>query len=328
MTPGAMTPMPSTPQPQANGPSTPRPMAQAEAELIPPSEASPEGYLNPDDTYRCIITLSMSFSSQLYTDKFEWSLLHPPGAAEHFAKQTCSDLGLTGEWVLAITHAIYEAVLRLKKEACEGGLLSTGGSWGMGGEIDNQSINAEAQAGWRYDAEDFGAEWEPKIEVLSKDEIEKREGDRERQLRRLRRETARFSSTTGMPSFTQQESRGGYFDTPAGGDAETPMGRGERSKKRRRFRSLSPVAKQLATPTEGAGITGWGAGGNGVLSEHERQMFRCRWCQVWGSAVWAVRDGPGPDGYRVSTIFLYTACITNKTTTVSMPKLWSSLRTG
>ena len=169
----------------------------------------------------------------------------------------------------------------------------------MGGEIDNQAMNPETQTGWRYDAEDFGAEWEPKIEMLSKDEIEKREGDRERQLRRLRRETARFSSTTGMPSFAPQESRGGYFDTPAGGDGETPMGRGERSKKKRRFRSLSPVAKALGTPGENL-PAGWGAGGSGVLSEHERQMFRCRWCQVWGSAVWAVRDGPGPDGSRVS----------------------------
>lgn len=295
LTPGATTPMPSTPQADRNETSTPAPAAKAEAQLMFPSDSSPDAYLNPDDTYRCIITLSISLSSRLYTDKFEWSLLHPPGLAEVFAKQTCADMGLGGEWVMAITHAIYEAVLRLKKEACEGGLLSTGGSWGMGGEIDNQAMNLESQSGWRYDAEDFGAEWEPKIEALSKDEIEKREGDRERQLRRLRRETARFSSTTGMPSLPQQESRGGYFDAPA---EDTPMGRGERSKKRRRFRSLSPVAKAAGTPGEANLPAGWGAGGSGVLNEHERQVFRCKWCQVWGSAVWAVRDGPGADGYR------------------------------
>lgn len=30
----------------------------------------------------------------------------------------------------------------------------------------------------------------------------------------------------------------------------------------------------------------------------ERQSWRCKNCAVWGTAVWAVRDGP--DGPRVS----------------------------
>lgn len=300
-TPNASTPAPSTPGPTqfSNGA-----LITAEATLIPesiPQAEETDPYLNPDDTYRCIINLSISLSSRLYSDKFEWSLLHPPGAAELFAKQTCADMGLSGEWVLAITHAIYEAVLRLKKEACEGGMY--------GLELDNQCVRYEEGAGWRYDADDFGAEWEPKFEKLAKEEIEKREGDRERQLRRLRRETARFSSTAGMvPSARENEAReradyfgGGYGSGVGGGGDETPvMGRGERSKKKRRFRSLSPVAKALnaETSTPGGGIngagTGWGGAAN-QLSEYERQNWRCKWCQVWGSAVWAVRDGPtGP----------------------------------
>lgn len=297
-TPNASTPAPSTPAPiqLPNGA-----LVTAEATLIHdsiPQQETTDPYLNPDDTYRCIITLSISLSSRLYSDKFEWSLLHPPGAAESFAKQTCADMSLGGEWVLAITHAIYEAVLRLKKEACEGGMY--------GLEVDNQCVRYEEGAGWRYDADDFGAEWEPRFEKLAKEEIEKREGDRERQLRRLRRETARFSSTAGMvPSARENEAReradyfGGGYGSGVGGGAgdETPvMGRGERSKKKRRFRSLSPVAKALnATENMGGGSngvgTGWGGAAN-QLSEYERQNWRCRWCAVWGSAVWAVRDGP------------------------------------
>ena len=300
-TPNASTPAPSTPAPTqlANGA-----LVTADATLIPesiPRTQETDPYLNPDDTYRCIISLSISLSSRLYSDKFEWSLLHPPGAAESFAKQTCADMGLSGEWVLAITHAIYEAVLRLKKEACEGGMY--------GLELDNQCVRYEEGAGWRYDADDFGAEWEPKFERLAKEDIEKREGDRERQLRRLRRETARFSSTAGMvPSARENEAReradyfgGGYGSGMGGGGDETPvMGRGERSKKKRRYRSLSPVAKALAGAADntGGGIngagTGWGGAAN-QLSEYERQNWRCKWCLVWGSAVWAVRDGPmGP----------------------------------
>lgn len=203
---------------------------------------------NPDDTYRCTINLNINLLNRLYSDKFEWSLLHPPGFAEIFAKQTCADLGLAGEWVPAMTHAIYEAVLRLKKEACEnGGLVGYG-------DIDNDAAEG-AEAGWRYDPEHLADEWEPKVEMLSKEEIEKREGDRERQLRRVRRETARFSSTANMSGGMPQ---GDYFAAPEPQDQ--PMGRGERSKKKRRFRSLSPQGRDTPDTTG----TGYGGGAGGL----------------------------------------------------------------
>ncbi|KAK7890353.1 Chromatin structure remodeling complex protein sfh1 [Exophiala xenobiotica] len=292
------TPAPSTPRPATltNGAAVTAIASPLPADpLIVPDDPTEDPHMNPDDSFRCIITLSIYLSSRLYQDKFEWSLLHPPGAAEAFAKQTCADMGLNGEWVMAITHAIYEAVLRLKKEACEGGMIMIGGgAWG-GGELDNQAIRAEEGAGWRYDIDDFGAEWEPKFEALSKEEIEKREGDRERQLRRLRRETARFSSTAGMvPSAREQEAqlRGSYFDYTAvgtGGEETPSLGRGERSKKKRRFRSLSPVGK--AQTPESSASAAWGGEGN-RLQEYERQTWRCKHCLIWGNAVWAVRDGP------------------------------------
>lgn len=294
---GQATPLRGT-RPSTPAPATPKVTAIAEpvaaADHIEPSAEDP--FLNLDDTYRCIISLSLYHSSRLYQDKFEWSLLHPAGAAEVFAKQTCADMGLNGEWVLAITHAIYEAVLKLKKETCESGnLILGGGIWGRG-EIDNQAVRIEEGAGWRYDDTDFGAEWEPKLEILSKEEIEKREGDRERQLRRLRRDTARFTSTTGMtPSTRQQEAeqRAGYFDMPGLGmfGDESAMGRGERNRKKRRLRSPSPSA---GTPANEADDNAWGGEG-GRLLDYERNSWRCTHCLVWGSAVWAVRRGPrGP----------------------------------
>ncbi|OAX84333.1 hypothetical protein ACJ72_01303 [Emergomyces africanus] len=97
-------------------------------------------------------------------------------------------------------------------------------------------------------------------------------GDRERQIRRLRRETARFSSTSGIaPDLSRQQSSsgygggGGYFDIP-----DEPMGRGERSKKKRRFRSLSPLGGRSGTPGGGGRGTpdtgaGAGYGGKGKL---------------------------------------------------------------
>ena len=221
---------------------------------------------NPDDTYRCIINLNINLLNQLYSDKFEWSLLHPPGFAEIFAKQTCADLGLAGEWVPALTHAIYEAVLRLKKEACEnGGLVGYG-------DMDNDAAEG-AEAGWRYEPEHLADDWEPKVEILSKEEIERREGDRERQIRRLRRDTARFSSTANMSSagmpqgdYLQQMYGHTYGGGGGGGGGgigaqneqyDQPLGRGERSKKKRRFRSLSPYGN---TQDVAAGYGGSGGG--------------------------------------------------------------------
>lgn len=234
---GARTPVPiSTPAVPAAVPNG----ISATATALPSEELH-----NPDDTYRCIVTLNINLMNRLYTDKFEWSLLHPPGFAEMFAKTTCADIGLSGEWVAAMTHAIYEAVLRLKKEACEnGGLVGDG-------EIDNDAVEPAIGAGWRYDHEHLCDEWEPKVEFLSKEDIEKREGDRERQIRRLRRETARFSSTANMSGTPQNE----FFNNI---EQQENMGRGERSKKKRRFRSLSPVGRD--TPGAGSGYGGQDGG--------------------------------------------------------------------
>lgn len=296
---GADTPMRNgnshvPPTPSKLGLSTPAPAASQQQDVTATATAilPEDDDFNPDDTYRCIVNLTINLSSQLYTDKFEWSLLHPPGTAEKFAGQTCADLGLAGEWVPAMTHAIYEAVLRLKKEACEAGGLVSGFGAGAPADFPNDAaISASGEAaGWRYDPEHLADDWEPKVEFLSRDEIEKREGDRERQLRRLRRETARFSSNTGM-SGGVPIGFGGLIE-----QEEERMGRGERSKKKRRFRSLSPLARGgtpggRGTPDVPAG----GYGGAGALNDQERSNWRCDHCKIFGNCVWAVRDGPrGP----------------------------------
>ncbi|KAK1759222.1 hypothetical protein QBC47DRAFT_371331 [Echria macrotheca] len=298
--------VPSTPAISSTLPAPPTPVVVQTSAGEVTAAASPmpaeHDDFSPDDTYRCIVNLNINLSSQVYTDKFEWSLLHPPGTAESFAKLTCADLGLHGEWVPAMTHAIYEAVLKLKKEACEsGGLVAGWGATGLGGAGNGEFPNDAAVtaggegAGWRYDPEHLGDDWEPKLETLSKEEIEKREGDRERQIRRLRRETARFSSNTGMAGGVPVGfGFGGLIE-----QEEERMGRGERSKKKKRFRSLSPLARS-GTPGGGGGggrftpdAAMGGYGGGGTLAENERVSWRCAHCKVWGTNVWAVRDGPG-----------------------------------
>lgn len=294
---------PSTPMP--NGATTPSIAVTAQPL---PRDASLSQVHNPPDTHRCVLTLSINMQNRLYTDKFEWSLMHPPGFAEVFAKQTCADLGLNGEWVPSMAHAIYEASLRLKKDMIDNGgtLVGVVGSgidrWGV---VDNEACEfhgtAESAlgvgAGWRFDEDDLGLDWEPKIEVLSKEEIEKREGDRERQLRRARRETARFTTTYALAA--QSSGVNDYFSgglgssvQAIGGGDDERMGRGERSKKKRRFRSLSPIGRD--TPE----VAGFG-GTTQQLTEGERGYWHCDHCRIWGTAVWGVRDGPR--GPRVSS---------------------------
>ncbi|KAK3051654.1 Chromatin structure remodeling complex protein sfh1 [Extremus antarcticus] len=287
------------PTPMPNGTSTPAITATAQPMV---QDTSLSNVHNPPDTHRCVLTLSINLQNRLYTDKFEWSLMHPTGFAEIFAKQTFADLGLSGEWVPSMAHAISEASLRLKKEMIDnGGMLA--GVVGSGvdgyGSIENEACEyhgtAESAfgvgAGWRFDEDGLGIGWEPKIEVLSKDEIEKREGDRERQLRRARRETARFTTTYSMQAQSSglgdyfQGGLGSSFQASVGGEDER-MGRGERSKKKRRFRSLSPAGRD--TPD----IAGFG-GTSGQLTDGERQYWNCSHCKIWGAAIWGVRDGPG-----------------------------------
>ncbi|KAJ5907948.1 hypothetical protein N7495_000630 [Penicillium taxi] len=258
-----------------------------------------DSLLNPDDAYRCVINLNINCQDKLYTDKFEWSLLHPPGMAEEFAKVTCADLSLGGDWVSAIAHGIYEAVLNLKKEVCKsGGIVS--GINGYGTEIDNLAANG-AEAGWRYDPETLADEWDPKVETLTKEEIERREIAHEREIRRLRRDVARFSSTTGItPEVSRQTS--GYFEN----DGDAPLGRGERNKRKRRFRSISPLGTPGGRGTPDTGSAAGYGGGGGTLTDWERQSWRCSNCMVWGTAVWAVRDGPdGPRTLCHNCGFLY-----------------------
>jgi chromatin structure-remodeling complex subunit SFH1 len=306
---------PASPAP--NGTATPGIAVSAQSL---PADASVSSVLNPADSHRCILSISINLQNQLYTDKFEWSLLHPPGFAEIFAKQTCADIGLSGEWVPGMAHAIYEASLRLKKDMLDNGgsLAGVVGSGVNGwGELENEACEyhgtAESAlgvgAGWRFDEDSLGADWEPKIEYLSKEEIEKREGDRERQIRRQRRETARFT-TTIAPLQTHSSGINDYFagglgsqQTNGGGEDER-MGRGERSKKKRRFRSLSPVGRD--TP-EASGF----AGSTLQLTEGERQYWVCSHCKVWGSAVWGVRDGPNGQKVSFDSIPLATTTITN-----------------
>jgi chromatin structure-remodeling complex subunit SFH1 len=159
-------------------------------------------------------------------DHIEWDLLSPL-TPEHFARQLSAELGLTGEAVPLIAHAIHEELVKHKKDVIEWGVLGTstdaqqqqqestpapgtgepekrdrsgysllkdktglGLGWGRAPR-DGRGPKV-LKSIWRDWAE--AEEFATSFEVLTAEDIEKREIERERASRRLRRETSKFQS--------------------------------------------------------------------------------------------------------------------------------------
>ncbi|KAI5963340.1 SFH1 [Candida pseudojiufengensis] len=135
-----------------------------------------------------IIDLSVNLNKQLYQDRIEWDLNQNLVTPEQFAEIVCADLGLSLEFNLAISHALHEIIIRVKKEIIEGSFNN---------EIHNLHLvkGVIFENGLRIFTENSinngNDHWEPSVEVLSSSEIEKRENERIRNLRRLKRENMR-----------------------------------------------------------------------------------------------------------------------------------------
>ncbi|KAK6460376.1 chromatin structure remodeling complex protein SFH1 [Scheffersomyces coipomensis] len=132
-----------------------------------------------------IIDLSVNLNKQLYQDKFEWDLNQTEVTPEDFAQIVVDDLGLPLEFKAAISHSLHEIIIRVKKEISDGTYNS---------EFQNLHLvrGLIFESGIRIFTENSiqnGTDhWEPIVEVLTPAEIEKRENERIRNLRRLKRE--------------------------------------------------------------------------------------------------------------------------------------------
>lgn len=130
-----------------------------------------------------IIQLSILMDSRLFEDKFEWDMCGDM-TPEQFARIVVTDMGIAGEFYPAIAHALHESLLRQKREYFEG-------------HISSHPANQAAfglDAGWRFDQDRRGEDWGPTVENLTPEELERREIERERTLRRMKRESARFNA--------------------------------------------------------------------------------------------------------------------------------------
>jgi len=169
---------------------------------------------------RVILSIDVQIANHHLMDHIEWDLLSPL-TPEAFSAKLCSELGLTGEAVPLIAHAVHEELLKHKKDAIEWGVIGgdrdpgddgtgeraqrdrsgfglvkdkTGLGLGWGRAPRDGRGPKTLKSVWRDWAE--AEEFRTKFEELTAEEVERREIERERASRRLRRETSKFQSST------------------------------------------------------------------------------------------------------------------------------------
>ncbi|KAI8088776.1 uncharacterized protein BX664DRAFT_385381 [Halteromyces radiatus] len=147
---------------------------------------------------RVVINLDLQVGKVNLRDRFEWDLNNTSNnAPEVFSQQMAAELGLGGEYVPIISHAIREQVYRHKRQMVDDYVTDGGITEPLSSAFRNVE-NA--------------AQWTPQMEILSNEELEKLLVAQERNIRRLRREN-RFKrsrrrgsiprtsgSNTGTPS--------------------------------------------------------------------------------------------------------------------------------
>lgn len=144
--------------------------------------------LPPNVEYHVVVDLSVNLDKKLYEDKFEWDLTQTDVTPEEFAEIVVGDMGLSLEFKPAIAHGLHEMVARLKKDIADGSYnFELHKYQQLAGLIFEGNIRIRTDSS----VHNGNAVWEPFIEILSPWEIEKREIERERNTRRLKRENMR-----------------------------------------------------------------------------------------------------------------------------------------
>ena len=214
--------------------------AQIRAQLeewqdVAAAELGMDGALDPDQAgngveelpeCRVILSIDVQIANHHLVDQIEWDLLSPL-TPEEFSRTLCAELGLGGEAVPLVAHAVHEELVKHKKDVIEWGVLAaaeeptnatpvpgtegatpvpekrdrsgysllkdkTGLGLGWGRAPRDGRGPKTLRSVWRdwADAEEFSTTFD----ALTAEEVERREIERERASRRLRRETSKFQS--------------------------------------------------------------------------------------------------------------------------------------
>ncbi|KAJ1649573.1 Chromatin structure remodeling complex protein sfh1 [Dispira simplex] len=265
---------------------------------------------------RVPITLELHVGKQLLRDKFEWDLTttlddeNSQNMPEIFARSLCAELGLGGEFVMLITHSIREQLLRHQRERLDyeietGALASrrhanrsqAKGNIPMSMDDEweeNDMLSEEVSADMTsFRSWSEGDAWVPVIEALSQEEIEKILMDKERSIRRLRRETSRLLQSVRQRRSSPHPSRLGSgastngVATPIPGYTpfanRMPPGGGDLSTVLATRSGNGPVNSPARSPSGQR---------SSRLDEEEKALWRCTHCDCDGYRTTVVRKGP------------------------------------
>ncbi|ESK95183.1 rsc complex subunit sfh1 [Moniliophthora roreri MCA 2997] len=149
---------------------------------------------------RVILSIDVQIATHHLLDHIEWDLLSPL-TPEAFATTLCADLGLSGEAIPLVAHAIHEELIKHKKDVVDWGIISSAAAATESGLTKDKTGLGRVRGPkplksvWRDWAE--AEEFRTRFEEMSQEEVERREMERERAARRLRRETSKFQSQAG-----------------------------------------------------------------------------------------------------------------------------------
>ncbi|KAG5361310.1 Chromatin structure-remodeling complex subunit SFH1 [Yarrowia sp. C11] len=139
--------------------------------------------LPKDVEVHVIVELAVTVDKIVYEDKFEWDLSGDYATPQEFARTVVQDLGLGQEFYPAITYQLYETLSKLQKAWLERTIPL---------DVDNRAAFG-LEAGLRVDVDNLGESWVPRVEEMTPEEMQKREMERDRSSRRLKRESARMA---------------------------------------------------------------------------------------------------------------------------------------
>ncbi|TFK24978.1 SNF5-domain-containing protein [Coprinopsis marcescibilis] len=177
---------------------------------------------------RVILSIDVQIANHHLLDHIEWDLLSPL-TPEEFARTLCKELGLTGEAIPLVAHAVHEELVKHKRDAIEWGVIGPAGpaatgenkeatpALGEGAQPEKRDRSGYSllkdktglglgwgraprdgrgpkvlRSVWRDWAE--AEEFSTSFDLLTAEDLERREVERERASRRLRRETSKFQS--------------------------------------------------------------------------------------------------------------------------------------
>ncbi|KAK7028161.1 Chromatin structure remodeling complex protein sfh1 [Paramarasmius palmivorus] len=149
---------------------------------------------------RVMLSIDVQIATHHLLDHIEWDLLSPL-TPEAFATTLCAELGLSGEAIPLVAHAIHEELIKHKKDVVDWGVISSASATMESGLTKDKTGLGRVRGPkplksvWRDWAE--AEEFRTRFEVMTQEEVERREMERERAARRLRRETSKFQSLAG-----------------------------------------------------------------------------------------------------------------------------------